>query len=88
MVTTTIIPITTTTTLLLTTTTTITTSQQPSWEVFNTIIQAQNNIATHAITVVIAIALVLLGASSLWNFYISKRELENSINSANKGGNN
>lgn len=82
MVTTTIIPITTTTTILLTATTTITTSEQPTWELFSTIIQAQSNIATIGITVIIGLAAIFVGASWLWNFYISRREITNAVNVA------
>lgn len=62
----------------------ITVPEDLSWDFFNTIIQSQSNLAMMGITAVIGIAVLLAGASWLYNFVISKRELKSEIDNIKK----
>ena len=54
-------------------------SEQLSWDMAKEIIQAQSTLAIYGITAVVGLAVVVVAASWIWNFFLHKRELERAI---------
>lgn len=56
-------------------------SGQLSWDTVKLIIQSQHNLAIYGITALVAVAILIAGASWFTNFYLVRRELEETIDS-------
>ena len=56
-------------------------SKQLSWDMAKQIIQSQSNLAIFGISVLVGVAILVMAASWLWNFYLHKREIEKVIES-------